>query len=963
MKPTAEQARILSDLGGPLRIAAGAGTGKTDTLRLAIVELIGRGVKPGEILCLTFTVDATEEMRRRVLEEFRGRTDLDADEITVQTYHAFAAGILREHALLAGLDTDPVLLDDAREWQLMNEALERVAFPTLEMKWIPYFLVNLRTLHDEMQRHVVTIKQLEDWSRAQLPNTTCEERLEALGAVRAYAELKRERNAIDFGDQIGLAVWLLGKEPEILERLRSRFRYVFLDEYQDTDVAQRELVTLVGTGAELVCAVGDVDQGIFGWRGATIFNMAGFHRDFPGARTETLSVNFRSRQNILNLANALIEPFELEGWERKPLKAHDAEREGEIEAFVAGHELEEAAGIAERIAEAGEPWSQYAVLVRKRDQLGPIYRALVERGVPAEVDMLGGFWGRPEILDLSAWLHLLADPGDNIALARILLGPAYHLSRRDLFFLATHAKEKNRGMRRRRYGDRYLLPYAIVDAIASGDEIKELSEEARDRVADFQRVWRQLADVAGPASLADLVGEIVRLSGLGRELSCSPDPEAGVALRHLAKLRDIAAGFEPVAGSRDLAGFVTYLDSITDSPQDDDEIRAAEENAVRLITMHRAKGLEWDVVFVPGLAKGVMPSERWSENPADRWWRLPFALRGDRDYLGPETKEELERLKEEEERRLMYVAVTRAKRRLVLSRAWYYWTTKGARDPSIFWDEAEATRLMRLTGFAECPEESPHPEGSAPLVVPHALVPSPPPDAAEIARIEPELARLEAAEATRPRAARWRCPSVMSVTALLTFLRDEEEFYWRYVRRVPMPPSPAAQLGIELHRRIDEYARGGVVVSAPPEDEEEPYDLDVGERRDDAKGVSAEKMWANFEVSRFAKMTPLMTEQPFVLYLGDGLSVAGRIDAIFERDGVWEVVDYKTGASEPDPLQLAIYSQAVEEIWGQSAYPCWLLLRNGEEVAPEQPETSRILKDKVRVLRTAFSTGEDSPRS
>ena len=299
----------------------------------------------------------------------------------------------------------------------------------------------------------------------------------------------------------------------------------------------------------------------------------------------------------------------------------------------------------------------------------------------------------------------------------------------------------------------------------------------------------------------------------------------------------------------------------------------------------------------------------------------------------------------------------------MLSRAWYYWTTKGARDPSIFWDEAEATRLMRLTGFAECPEESPHPEGSAPLVVPHALVPSPPPDAAEIARIEPELARLEAAEATRPRAARWRCPSVMSVTALLTFLRDEEEFYWRYVRRVPMPPSPAAQLGIELHRRIDEYARGGVVVSAPPEDEEEPYDLDVGERRDDAKGVSAEKMWANFEVSRFAKMTPLMTEQPFVLYLGDGLSVAGRIDAIFERDGVWEVVDYKTGASEPDPLQLAIYSQAVEEIWGQSAYPCWLLLRNGEEVAPEQPETSRILKDKVRVLRTAFSTGEDSPRS
>ena len=225
MSRTPEQEQILSQLSGALRIAAGAGTGKTDTLRLAIVELIERGARPGQILCLTFTVDATEEMRRRVLDHFRAREDIDADEITVQTYHAFAAGILRENALLAGLDAEPALLDDAREWQLLHEALDHVSLPHLEMKWISYFLGNLKALHDEMQRHMVTIRELREWCE-QRRDTVCLERLDALGAIAAYARLKRERNAIDYGDQIGLAVWLLGQRPDLLERLRERFRYV-----------------------------------------------------------------------------------------------------------------------------------------------------------------------------------------------------------------------------------------------------------------------------------------------------------------------------------------------------------------------------------------------------------------------------------------------------------------------------------------------------------------------------------------------------------------------------------------------------------------------------------------------------------------------------------------------------------------------------------------------------------------
>ena len=961
MRPTPEQERILGGLEGPLRIAAGAGTGKTDTLRLAIVELIERGVHPGEILCLTFTVEATKEMRRRVLAAFAARKDLDADEITVQTYHAFAASIVREHALLAGLDGDPALLDAAQKWQLFLEALERCRFAELEIGWLPTFIGRLLALHEEMQRHVVSIGELAAWCRRQSANDVARQRLEALAAVEAYAALKRERNAIDFGDQIALAVWLLGRRAEILARIRQRFRYLFLDEYQDTDVAQRQLVKLIGEGAELVCAVGDIDQGIFGWRGATIHNMFAFPADFPSARPETLSVNFRSGEPILELANAVIERFHPpEGYERARLLPGPDAPEAEIEAFVAAHTDDEGEGIAERIAAGGEPWSQYAVLVRKRSQLDAVFRALAGRGIPVEVDRLGGFWTRPEILDLQAWLYLLADPGDNIALARILLGPAYRLSRRDFYFLAAKAKERNRGIRR--YGDREFLRYSLIDAIVCHEEIPELSEEARARLAELRRVWRDLSAIAARVSLADLVGEIARVSGLATELAASPDPEAELALHHLAKLRDIAQGYQPAARGADLPGFVAYLGSIEDSDQDEDELRALDPNAVRLLTIYRAKGLEWDVVFLPGLSEGVMPNPpKRDNNPATCWFRLPFELRGDRDFLPGETDAGIAQLKLEEERRLMYVGITRAKRRLVLSRAWYYWDNKTAKAPSIFWEEALATGLVPLTGEAACPDGNPSAPGAEGPADGRPVERTR--DEAAIARIEPEVERLRELEARRPAAAAWRPPSTLSVTAFLTFVRDPEEFFWRYVRRVPAPPSPAAKLGIELHRRIEQWSRGAVPLGGALEEVEEPYDLDPGERRGDGDGVSAERMWENFQRSRFARMKPLMTEQPFTLYLGHGISVEGRIDAVFEReDGSWEVVDYKTGKNEPDPLQLATYGLAVEKIWNRPTRTAWVLLRDGrEETPPEVTQSVRMLYETANRLADAALLASTTP--
>ena len=218
----------------------------------------------------------------------------------------------------------------------------------------------------------------------------------------------------------------------------------------------------------------------------------------------------------------------------------------------------------------------------------------------------------------------------------------------------------------------------------------------------------------------------------------------------------------------------------------------------------------------------------------------------------------------------MYVGITRARRRLVLSRAWYYRDNIGPKEPSPFWDEALATGLVAAESV-DCPPENPYPVGVEAQPDPERASSAPPADPAEVARLEAELERLREVEAKQPPAPEWRVPTTLSVTAFLTFVRDPDEFFRRYVRRVPSPPSPAAKLGTELHRRIELHARGVAAVGGLPEDVEEPYDLDPGERKGGAEPVSAEQLWENFQRSRFAQMKPLMVEQPFTLYIGEGI--------------------------------------------------------------------------------------------
>jgi DNA helicase-2/ATP-dependent DNA helicase PcrA len=642
-----QQRAAVEHRGGPLLIVAGAGSGKTRVLTRRIAHLLETGdARPGEILAITFTNKAAGEMRERVVDLVGPR----ARAMWVSTFHSACVRILRREAGRLGMSSSFSIYDATDSQRLMGLVCRDLE---LDPRRYPprAFSAQVSNLKNELVDHEAFAARAVNHQERTLAQ-----------AYSDYQARLRRANAFDFDDLISATVALFQLFPDVAEHYHRRFRHVLVDEYQDTNHAQYVLVReLVGRGddgvppAEL-CVVGDADQSIYAFRGATIRNIEEFERDYPDATTVLLEQNYRSTQTILTAANSVITRNTSRRAKRLWTDAGDGVH---IVGHVADNEHDEASFVATEIDrlsdEEGVPARDVAVFYRTNAQSRSLEEVFIRVGMPYKV--VGGvrFYERKEIRDAIAYLRTLANPDDDVSLRRILNTP-----RRGIGDRAEGCVEALAQRERISFGA----------ALARAEEAPAIATRSLTQIQSFVQLLEDLRTLleagAGPATV---LAAVLEQTGYLRELAASSDPQDETRVENLAELESVAREFEADSPDGTLADFLERVSLVADS----DEIPEADEHGgvVTLMTLHTAKGLEFPVVFLTGMEDGVFPHMR---------------------SLG-DTREL------EEERRLAYVGITRARERLYVTRAVVRsaWGAPSYNPPSRFLEElpAELVRWNR----------------------------------------------------------------------------------------------------------------------------------------------------------------------------------------------------------------------------------------------------------------------------
>jgi DNA helicase-2/ATP-dependent DNA helicase PcrA len=1075
--PTAEQAAVIEAAPRPALVIAGAGSGKTETMASRVVWLVANGlVEPDQVLGLTFTRKAAAELSERISRRlvrlqreglWAPRSDEGAEVLgatpTVSTYHAYAGRLVREHGLRLGYEADSRLLSEAAAWQFAHEAVLSYDGPMeLVDKSENTVTAAVVDLASEMAEHlrspgevaahldevIAALEAVPPGEKTSLRKNPAADALIALRLRRAvvpivtrYRELKRSRDAMDFADQMALAAELAMGFADVGEIERDRYAAVLLDEFQDTSEAQLELLRALFAGGPVllpVTAVGDPHQSIYGWRGASATTLTRFPEVFGDAAGPapvlSLSVSWRNDEAVLAAANVLAAP--LVAGSTVPVRPL-AERPG---AGVGGVTLartltaeDEADLVADWLGELRSrvPGATTAVLCRKRAQFGPVIDALTALGIPHEVVGLGGLLMTPEVEDLVALLHVVEDAARGDQLMRLLTGPSVRAGIADLDALAAWARERQR-LRVRDAGttprdqepDSADRP-SIVEAVDElpppgwvGRAGERIGPVARERMGGLAVVIRRLRSLVG-LPLPDLVGEAERALGLDIEVLSRPEYTPAAARAHLDAFADVAAQFSVSADRPTLGGFLAWVEAAIDQERGLDRgFVEASGDAVQVMTVHAAKGLEWDAVAVPGLVEATFPDHSakvtrpaagaWVvADPKDKGWLaglsdggIPFDLRGDRAGLPrlgwrgftdwAEARAGLDRFARAggrhavlEERRLAYVAATRARHALLLTAS--VWTAGSTpRVTSRFLVEVrDAAVAGALTAVERCWEAMPEAvkgvprpgagETEAPRWPVDAMAhrrpalteaarrvraaaaegddvdlpPGGPGDAAGPPTRTREIDLLLAErEAGRGRGTeRVELAPHLSTSGLVALARDPAGFAVDLRRPVPAAPATAARRGTAFHAWVEtHYARAAMVdvLELPGSADEEP----AGEEQ-----LAAMK--ESFLASGWADRVPVEVETSVETVI-DGVAVRGRIDAVFARpDGAFTVVDWKTG---PPPtgrearvrvLQLAAYRLAYARLRGvdpRRVDAAFYYARTGETVWPELPGPDEIVE-------------------
>ena len=996
-EPTDEQWRAISHKLEPLYLIAGAGSGKTAVMAARIAwALETQPYSPSQILGLTFTNKAAGELQERVHLALAALSDDSGEEVTVQTYNAFAASIVRDNGLLVGVEPESGLLSEAQQWQLVLSCLDDLPpFDALEIR-SSYVVGQTLNLAGSIADHMVGVADIEAAADRILSMQNVDDRIvqtalkrkELCRAVAAYIAAKNRTGRIDFGDQITKAVEVLESDAEVSDAYRERFPFVLLDEYQDTNVAQRRMLqAMIGPGGS-VTAVGDARQAIFAWRGATMYNLIGFPDHFQRADSQryepiSLSENFRSGSKILDVANEIVSAIDESRRPGDPLRSHPDNSTGSVAAGLFSDEQAEAEWIAEQCdrlhgsvtveGRAPVAWKDIAILVRRKAAMDMLLQELEAKEIPVEVVGLGGLLKTPEVTEIVAWLRALeSKPGANRWLGRILLGPRWRIHYRDLSLLARWATSQNWDFRVKLAGGdeeaaREMEPgdvgYSLAEALNHLDEIEHLGAEAKKRLKAFSKRLASIRKKSG-GPLLELVQTVIREAGIQGALQSSLSRVAPAARQNVSNFLDQVAYFAPLEGEASLRSFIAYLDAAEVAEETLEATQPADQDSVKLMTVHSAKGLEFECVFVPSIASGtsertgepiysIFPNTRAS-NPLTSYAELPYEVREDAEHL-PQFRGKLSDFEKavkarviEDERRLFYVALIRAKQRLAVTGAWWYGRDDSPKGPSPFWNELAALEgkdLVEIVRRDEKPDVNPmfnamearrqwppvartgitdevFPEGwgraadaivSGEETVESSLGALPDDERATAEALIAEQGRdLEViAAATKAEApAQPVIPDILSATSYVR-LQKGELSAWQLARPLPDRPTDARRIGTEVHRLIEERSRE-ISAFADETELDEPSEISSPDRISEMV-QRWEEQFADRTIARLPNGED-MIELPFTLKK-DGKIIRGRIDAVYETDdGGLEIVDYKTGkrfTASQEADQLAVYEEAL----------------------------------------------------
>ncbi len=1099
--PTAEQIEVIEAPPGPLLVIAGAGSGKTETMAARVVWLIANGfVAPGRVLGLTFTRKAAGELAERITSRLRAlmRTglwvpaaDLDGDPLetpVVSTYHAYAGRLVSEHAVRLGREPDSRLLTEAARWQVAAAVVEAYAGDlTAVDRPVTSITEAVVELSGELQEHLVAPAEMGDWIDAflaelrvprapgrlrALPGAEVDRVLAARRAlvplITAYRDALRRRDAMDFADQIALAATLARDVPDVGAAERARYGAVLLDEFQDTSDAQLVLLgALFGgpDGSGIVTAVGDPNQSIYGWRGASTTTLARMPEVFGTperpARTLSLMTSWRNDAAILEVANEVVRP--LRATSLLPVGHLSTRPEaGSGDVAVARVEtVEDEASLVARhlasswwripprpsgqgdVARAGVPSGvTAAVLCRRRSQFPEIVRALRAEGLPVEVVGLGGLLLVPEIVEIVSLLGVVHDPGRGDLLMRLLTGGMCRLGAADIEGLNSWARVLSRrtGIPR---GSRDASPDGPLDVVTLAEALDDLPPPAwvsadgasisavgRERMGWLARTIAAMRRLVG-LPLVELVAQAERHTGVDIEVLAEPGRSPAVARAHLDAFADVADAFAGSAERPTLGGFLAWLDAAKERERglERAEVEPNTE-AVQVLTIHAAKGLEWDVVAVPGMVEGILPENGGGDHPAykapsSKGWLvglagLPYPLRRDRDGLPhldirsasdwPELKSELDAFcvrvgahELAEERRLAYVAFTRARTHLLLT-AHVWGEGKRPRTHSRFLDEvvhgegaagSGAKNVRRLSwvdapapdavnpreataNIASWPRPRPHrPDLAAAAARVRAsigLLPldvvSPDSDLASVGSTEASAAmdrwtrQIDALLAERRRAEQPRhgadLPEHLSASELVELAGDPERFLASVRRPMPSFDGGSARRGTAFHAWVEaHYSRAALLdvteLSGSADDLDAAGDGPPhGEHPDELA-----QMQKLFLASEWADRGPVEVESTIETTI-DGIALRARIDAVFVDERGFVVVDWKTGPRPRErderlrALQLGVYALAYSRIRSDldagrvvPVRAAFYYARTGETVFVDEPSR----EDVARILR------------